>query len=398
MTKGAPRGNLVVLLAAIFLIACAEELWSRFVPNYLRALGGSVFAVAAYGTLKDFLDAIYQFPGGALTAHLGYKKALVAFNLIAICGYASFALANHWWVLLAALPLVMAWQSFSLPATFSLIGDTLPLGERSMAFAYQSIVRRIPIVLAPILGGAIITKYGTVHGTRLAIVLGILIAFVALTVQVLRYYDAGASATSFRDILAGVSHLHSRLRRLLLSDIVVRFGQGTAEVYIVVYVVHVLGMTAATFGILVGLAMATSLAVYIPVARRADRYGREGWITLTYAFFAAFPLVLGLSKSIWMLALAFVLMGLREIGEPPRKAMIVDLAREGRRSLDVGAYYLVRGLAVFPASLLGGLLWRLTPQATMFGAAVIAGLGTVIFYLVLARGSRNTPLTSLSCL
>lgn len=379
MTKRGLRGNLVVLLAAIFLIACAEELWSRFVPNYLRALGGSVLAVATYGTFKDLLDAVYQFPGGALAARLGYKKALITFNVVAICGYACFASAHRWWVLLIALPLVMAWQSFSLPATFSLIGDTLPSGERSMAFAYQSIVRRIPIVIAPVVGGAIITAYGTVHGTRLAIYLGIAIAVLALAVQLTRYHDGGAAVMSFREILADVAQLHPALKRLLLSDIIVRFGQGTAEIYIVIYVVHVLGMTAAEFGWLVGLAMATSLFVYVPVARIADRRGRETWVALTYAFFAAFPLLLGLSTSLWAVTLAFVLMGLREIGEPPRKAMIVDLAREGRRSLDVGAYYLLRGLAVFPASLVGGWLWRYTPQATFFAAGAIAACGLFVF-------------------
>ena len=140
------RRNLTVLLCAIFCIASGEELWSRFVPNYLVALGGSVLAVSAFGTLKDLLDAVYQFPGGVLTARLGPKNSLLTFNALALTGYAAFALATHWWVLLLALPLVMAWQSFSLPATFSIIGDSLKKGERSVAFAYQSIVRRIPII------------------------------------------------------------------------------------------------------------------------------------------------------------------------------------------------------------------------------------------------------------
>ncbi|HEY9181081.1 MAG TPA: MFS transporter [Candidatus Baltobacteraceae bacterium] len=388
MKKAGLHGNLAVLLAVIFLIACAEELWMRFVPNYVRALGGSVFAVAAYGTLKDFLDAVYQFPGGALTARLGYKRALVAFNAVAICGYVVFAVAHHWWILLTALPLVMGWQSFSLPATFSLIGDTLPKGQRSMGFAYQSIIRRIPIVVAPIAGGAIITACGTLHGMRLAIGLGIILAVIALAVQLTRYRDTGNAMLSFREIITDVVELHPRLRRLLLSDIIVRFGQGTAEIYIVVYVVHVLGMTSAVFGLLVGLAMATSLVVYIPVARIADARGSEVWVSLTYGFFAAFPLVLGFASTVWVAVLAFVLMGLREIGEPPRKAMIVELARAGRRSVDVGSYYLVRGLAVFPASLLGGWLWRMTPRATFWAAGAIAACGLIVFQILLGRQAK----------
>jgi len=169
------------------------------------------------------------------------------------------------------------------------------------------------------------------------------------------------------------------LKSLLLSDIFVRFGQGIGEIFVVLYALDVVGVSPATFGWLVGLAMATSIVIYIPVARVADRSGREPWVLLTYIFFALFPLLVALSKSPWLLAIAFVSMGLREIGEPPRKAMIVDLAREDRRSIDVGTYYVVRGLAVFPASLVGGALWRIAPSVTFFAAAAVAALGAAVF-------------------
>lgn len=386
------RHNLIILVAAIFLIACAEELWSRFIPNYLRALGASVFIVAVYGMSKDLLDAIYQFPGGLLTHRLGYRRALVIFNALAICGYAAFAWARSWPVVLAALPLVMSWQSFSLPATFSLIGDALPKGERSMAFAYQSIARRIPIVVAPIVGGIIITRLGALDGTRTAIVIGIVLAIVALVVQSLRYRTEPVSGVppGVSTVLRDVAQLRPKLKRLLMSDIVVRFGQGIGEIFVILYAIQVVGVSPATFGWLVGLAMATSIAVYIPVSRIADRRGREPWVLLTYAFFALFPMLVGLSANLFMLVAAFVAMGLREIGEAPRKAMIVDFAREDRRSVDVGAYYLVRGLAVFPASLVGGALWKIGPSVTFFGAAAVAAVGAWLFSVTLLRHSRAT--------
>lgn len=384
--------NLAVLLAAIFLIACAEELWSRFIPNYLGALGASVAVVGAYGAFKDFLDAVYQFPGGFLTQRFGYRRALVTFNILAIFGYLAFAAARSWVVVIAALPLVMAWQSFSLPATFSLIGDTLARGERSMAFAYQSILRRIPIVIAPVAGGIIITRFGTLGGTRIAILIGVFLAVIALVAQSVRYVDAPGTGVSLtlRTALRDALKLRPRLKSLLLSDIFVRFGQGIGEIFVVVYAVRVIGVTPAAFGWLVGLAMATSIAVYVPVARVADARGREPWVLVTYAFFALFPLLLAVNNGVPLLAVAFVAMGLREIGEPPRKAMIVDLAREDRRNIDVGAYYLVRGFAVFPASFVGAALWKIAPAATFFGAAAVAAIGCAIFALaVLARPGIN---------
>lgn len=380
-----PSRNFTVLLAAIFLIACGEELWSRFVPNYLAALGASVIAIAAYGTLKDFLDAVYQFPGGLITHRLGHRNSLILFNLLAVCGYASFALARTWWVLLLALPLVMSWQSFSLPATFSMVGDALPRAERSVAFAYQSIIRRIPIAIAPVIGGSIITAYGVVSGTRIALFIGVGIGLCAVLVQ-LRYYSGrNVSPVPVGELLRDVVKLDVRLRRLLLCDIVVRFGQGIGEIFIVLYVVRVLGLSSASFGIYVAIAMGTSLLVYVPFARLADARGRAEFVTLTYIFFAAFPLTLAFARTPAMLTIAFILMGLREIGEPPRKALIVDLARADRRSVDVGAYYLVRGLAVFPASLVGGVLWKISPASTFEAAAILAAFGAALFHFSRAR-------------
>ena len=386
------RRNLTVLLCAIFCIASGEELWSRFVPNYLVALGGSVLAVSAYGTLKDLLDAVYQFPGGVLTARLGPKNSLLTFNVLALAGYTAFALATRWWVLLLALPLVMAWQSFSLPATFSIVGDALKKGERSVAFAYQSIVRRIPIIIAPVIGGVLIGALGLLAGIRVAIVIGIGLGITAALIQMLWYRFQPTKPLSLSDCINDVTRLDPRLKQLLLADSVVRFGQGIGEVFIVLYATQVVGVSAATFGLLVGLAMLTSIAVYLPVARSADLHSREPWVTLTYSFFAIFPLVLGLSTTPLMLVVAFVCMGLREIGEPPRKALLVDLARDGRKSVDVGAYYFTRGLVVFPASIVGGLLWRLSPHFTFLAAAAVAFVGTLIFALTLGRRRKTqTP-------
>jgi MFS family permease len=80
------------------------------------------------------------------------------------------------------------------------------------------------------------------------------------------------------------------------------------------------------------------------------------------------------------LVIAFIVAGLREIGEPARKALIVDLAGETHRGEVVGVYYLIRGLSVAAAPLLGGLLWTISPQLT-FGAAGLLGVVGLIWYV-----------------
>ena len=79
------------------------------------------------------------------------------------------------------------------------------------------------------------------------------------------------------------------------------------------------------------------------------------------------------------LVVAFVVGGLREVGEPARKALIIDLAAPSLRARVVGLYYLVRSLAIAPAAFIGGLLWRTSPQLPFYVAAAIGGIGVVVF-------------------
>lgn len=102
--------NILVMLVAIVLLGLGEELWVSFVPKYLEALGAGVFIWATYQTLKDVLDAIYQYPGGVLTDRLGRRRALVLFNLLAILGYGMYLFSRDWPLVLVGTLFVAAWS------------------------------------------------------------------------------------------------------------------------------------------------------------------------------------------------------------------------------------------------------------------------------------------------
>ena len=83
--------------------------------------------------------------------------------------------------------------------------------------------------------------------------------------------------------------------------------------------------------------------------------------------------------------------GLREIGEPARKALIVDLAVSdpGRT---VGLYYSIRGFAVAGAAAIGGALWTVRPELTFYVAAALGAAGTL--WAALGLPSRPLPVPS----
>jgi MFS family permease len=195
--------------------------------------------------------------------------------------------------------------------------------------------------------------------------------------------EAGAPASI--QLLAQFSAMHQTLKRLLVSDIFIRTCEGMVNVFVVLYATNVIRVTSVQFGLLVGIQMATSIAAYIPAARLADRYGRKPFVVATFICFSIFPLAVVLSHSFATLVVAFVIGGLRELGEPARKAMIVDLADPARRGRTVGLYYLTRSLSITPASVIGGFLWKFNPAIPFFVACTIGLIGTALFVLTVDR-------------
>jgi hypothetical protein len=69
-------------------------------------------------------------------------------------------------------------------------------------------------------------------------------------------------------------------------------------------------------------------------------------------------LVLLYSRSFGALIGAFVIRGLKEFGEPTRKALIMSLAPEDRKAASFGTYYLFRDAIVSLAALAGAFFWK----------------------------------------
>ena len=372
--------NVVAVAVAMFLLGLGENLWKSFLPKYLQALGAPVLAVGLFGTVRDFLDGAYQYPGGWIADRYGRRRALLLFVGLATVGYVIYALAPSWPYVLAGLVFGMAWTSMASPTLFAVVGDALPRERRAIGFTVQATLKRLPIVVAPTLGGLAIVAYGVRGGVRLGLAITIALALVTLAVvaRVRIPLVREQSPTGIRGVWRS---LPMPLKWLLFSDIFIRTCEGLVDVFLVIYATNVLGVSAPQYGALIAIQMATSILVYVPASKVADRTGRKPFVIATFLCFAAFPLAVVLSRSFLGLAVAFVVGGLRELGEPARKAMIVDLARSDIRARSIGLYYLLRSSAIAPAAFVGGLLWKVAPQVPFLAAGAVGLAGVLLFAL-----------------
>ena len=382
------KRNTSLLLVMLLLAGTGERLWLGFAPKYLEILGASVLGIGSFDALQTLLGAIYNYWGGSLTDRWGQRRSLLLFSGLSLAGYLLVLFWQHWLALVLGVFLFSAWSAFALPVTFTVIATSLTADRHTMGVGVQSMVRRVPMMLGPLIGGWLITQYGWEDGVRRAVMGCIALSAATAVFQWFMVEPEQGKGT----VKAGgqdgfwsvVKSFTPGLRELLVSDILIRFCERIPYVWLIIWATaH--GADAQRWGWLAAIEMTTAMLCYIPVAHLADKYGRRPFVLATFGFFTLFPVTLLWADNFGWLALAFVVRGLKEFGEPARKALIIGEASAEMRARTYGAYYLIRDCTVTSGSFAGLWLWKLGPRVNFAGAAICGALGTLWFWWFVYR-------------
>jgi MFS family permease len=305
--------------------------------------------------------------------------------LLFLGGPAAAALApaldlDTWLAVLAAL-LIVGWEPLSVPVTFTTVGSTVATARRGMAFAVQSIQKRLPKILGPALAGLAIGALGAVEGVRAVVAVALGLALVSLAVQ-FRWMPHRRPPPPGPGTRQSWRAFPPLLRRLLLAEVFTRWCDWLVRDFVILYALIVLGASPAAVGLLMALQHITALLTYLPVGRMTEKVGLQPFIGLTFVFFALFPLALALTPDRGWLFLAFIVYGLREVGEPARKALITTSLPEAVRARGVGLYWGLRSFAICWAPLVGAGLWgAFGPEVLLYTAFALGCVGALVFYL-----------------
>jgi predicted MFS family arabinose efflux permease len=271
-----------------------------------------------------------------------------------------------------------------------------------MAFAVQSIQKRIPKVAGPFIAGCVIgwsqrtlgdAESGRIAGMRWLVCIAMCLGIVSLLIQFrwMPHREPGKSLNrmSWNEMFGG---FHPTLKRLLLAECFTRWCDWLVREFVVVYVLLELGQSDVFYGtVLVPVQHLTALATYLPIGSMTRRVGLQPFVGLTFVFFALFPLLLAWTGGGWVLLVPFVVYGLREIGEPARKALITSLIPEPIRAQGVGLYWGLRSFAIATAPLAGAAIWySFGPNVLLHVAFALGCVGASVYYAF----CRTAPITS----
>jgi len=309
--------TVAIVLVSVLFFGLGEQLWSPFLPAYLEAttrtsggadgaavLWSTLLAVGVYACLRNLFEAGCYVGGGHLTARLGDRGSLILFGALTVAGYVLFLAGQGPVPAIVASLLIMGWDPLSVPVTFTTVGATVARRDQGMAFAVQSIQKRVPKIIGPAVAGftlAAATRHyggaeGHVVGMRALVAVALGLALVSLAVQV-RWMPHHPPAPAGPGALAILRAFETPLRRLLLAEVFTRWCDWLVREFVVLYLLAVRGLDPATVGLLFALQNTTALLTYLPIGRLTVAVGLEPFVGLTFVFFALFPLALTLAPT-----------------------------------------------------------------------------------------------------
>lgn len=395
---GLNRATLAVL-AVIGCLGLSEEIWSNFLSLHLKNQAGVLKAATYMGVLasaKNLLEGVGYLLGGTIAHRMGPRVALAVSAIPMAIGFTIMLSTLNPWMIAAGALLMSNWEPLSVPATFEVVGSEVPKNRRTIAFAVQSIQKRVPKVVGPFIGGI---AFAVGYWLNLTLAFGLVglavVLQLALTSRMLPK-SKGANVP-LREVLKDMPR---ELRLLLSAEIFIRWGDWFARDFAVLYVVNLLTRqwgwseydAARTAGSLLSIMGLVALATYVPMAKLIDRSPTpRPFIGTTFLLFALFPICLVLLPKACArlglpvmlgLVLTYVLNGLRELGEPARKALISTGFPPEIRARAVGLYWGLRSFAFFPAPLVAAYLWTtIGPDRTFLVGGTIGLVGTGWFVI-----------------
>jgi len=407
--------DVLVLSAAMFAFSLGFQMTTRFLPDYLAALGASGFVIGLFGTAGNLVGAVYPYPGGAISDRIGSRHALTLFGLLSTLGFGLWLVAplvgtlrvaglaiEPWVWIFVGLLLAQAWKSLGLGATFAIVKQAVPGHRLARGFASTETVRRSAFLLGFVLTGFVLFTGGGAIMPGFLWVLALAAAFGAVATAVQHvFYEAsedtvGDTFEGIEQLVADLGDLPGPLRPLLVGDTLVRFANGMVYVFFIIVVtrhlavdVTVAGVYLAPpvfFSVLLVVEMAVALLSMVPAAAAAERVGLKPVVAAGFAVYAIFPVLLIFAPAnAAVLAVLFAVSGLRFAGLPSHKALIVGPAERGAGGRVTGAYYLVRNVVVIPSGAVGGALWDFVSPEVAFTVASAVGLLGTGYFVVFGR-------------
>lgn len=262
----------------------------------------------------------------------------------------------------------------------AMIADVTAAETRGISFGFHRMMDTIGAVTGPLLAYFLLRSFTSGHDQVTAVpealyrrifllsaipgVLGVLILIFFVKEHVHKSEDVKPPAIGF-------SGFSSEFKRFLMVTVLFSIGN-SSDAFLILRAQSV-GISALNVLLIYALFNTVEAAFATTAGAISDRIGRRNVLLAGYLVFALVYIGFGIAKN-WVTVLIFFgIYGLYSaLTEGVQKAFATDLTGRSARGSGMGAYQMLSGLALFPASLIAGYLWNINPSAAFYYGAATA--------------------------
>jgi len=344
-----------------------------FESPYIRELGASPFIIGLIGGLGYLVLTAVRVPGSYIADKYGRKRVIAIMTFGVAISYIFYALAPDWRYILIGNILANLCLIYQ-PALEAITADSIPPDKRGVGFAMTRAIPSIPTVLSPLIAGYIVSVYSLVPGMRIIYLLTVIFSMAAAFIRLflLKETIEEAKPINLRDmktvygraIKSIIEIWRSASKTLKVLAAVAAISSFEDVVFMrfsALYVFDVTKISEFEWGIISSISR-LSLLFGVFLGKVIDVIGRKKSILISYVVFFSSTVFFILSKNFIHLALIFILLTLGSmLMWPARSALTADLTPKDKRGRIMGVMGTLNFLAMIPASMIGGLLYQMSP-------------------------------------
>lgn len=384
--------NVILTGLTSFLTDISTEMFYPLISLYIVALGGGPEIIGVIEGIAESLASLLKVFSGNLSDIIKKRKPLAIFGYsFSVIGKVFMYFAQGWGGVFVGRVIDRIGKGIRTAPRDALIAESVN-EKRGRAFGLHRTMDTLGAFFGVLISLYLIKRFeflsiekGVSVSNYLPIFRYIILFSIIpgiLGVLILFFVKETASGIPLgKKIILNLKIIPKKLKGFLFVTLIFTFGNSSNQFLL---------LKAKNIGFSI-ISILTLYLVYnityalfsYPLGRLSDKIGRKWIIVIGYLIYGIVYLSYAFAKSVILIYILFAIYGLYSaFTEGVEKALVSDISPDELKGSLIGLHATLVGIGLFPASLIGGLLWQyISPQATfIFGGimGIIASIGMML--------------------